>query len=539
MRPALVRIAAVVLIGASSYAQNSAESQNKCSIAGSVVDAKSQQPLRGVSVSARAIQASASSSEAASVISDGDGRFSFDHLVPGQYLLSASYPGYINPGRGVRARLIELLPTQHLNDIEIDLTPESSISGQILSAKGKVLAGTTIQALTRLYRGGTAEFRIVASAVSDKTGAYQLTALPPANYYLRAIPGRQHDNDLRPGFAYVPAYFPAAPGPSGATGLVLQAGDELAGIDIILNAAHTVVVKGRIIDAQTKLPARDAELTLIEEGSLAPSPYQATVDGKGNFELSGVPPGNYVLTAQSFGRSEKDSMLWGQKPLQVQGVNLQNVELRVYPGVEVRGHISVAGEVNVDLSRLVGVLQWDRNSSARGVTPAIENASVDADGSFVFRDVPDGTYRINFFPIPTGFYLKTAQSLDILEHGVTISHEQPSQALELVLSPGAARIEGTVLLDQQASAGAVVVLVPDAERRGQLRYYRQTRTDRAGRFVLQNIIPGDYEIIASQQLERGVYTDPEFLQQFDGQGKAVSLKDGASVSLQLDAVSPK
>lgn len=90
--------------------------------------------------------------------------------------------------------------------------------------------------------------------------------------------------------------------------------------------------------------------------------------------------------------------------------------------------------------------------------------------------------------------------------------------------------------DQQPAPGTTVVLVPSSERRSQPGYYRQTVSDRQGRFALQNIIPGDYEVFAWQEVERGSYLDPDFLRQFEDQGKAVSLKDGADLNLQLEVI---
>ena len=55
-------------------------------------------------------------------------------------------------------------------------------------------------------------------------------------------------------------------------------------------------------------------------------------------------------------------------------------------------------------------------------------------------------------------------------------------------------------------------------------------------FNLESIPPGDYKLFAWQAMERGSYLDPEFLQQFEELGKAVSLKEGASMSVQLDAI---
>jgi hypothetical protein len=54
--------------------------------------------------------------------------------------------------------------------------------------------------------------------------------------------------------------------------------------------------------------------------------------------------------------------------------------------------------------------------------------------------------------------------------------------------------------------------------------------------ALESIPPGDYKLFAWQAMERGAHLDPEFLQQFEDLGKAVSLKESASMSVQLDAI---
>jgi hypothetical protein len=132
--------------------------------------------------------------------------------------------------------------------------------------------------------------------------------------------------------------------------------------------------------------------------------------------------------------------------------------------------------------------------------------------------------------------MKAAQSPNILETGITVAAGQPVRNLDFVLSPGAGHIDGTVMLDDQPSSGVLVALVPDGARRAQLSYFRQTTTDRQGRFQLENIAPGDYKLFAWQGAERGAYMDPEFLQQYEDDGKSVSVKEGASLNVQLDVI---
>jgi hypothetical protein len=230
--------------------------------------------------------------------------------------------------------------------------------------------------------------------------------------------------------------------------------------------------------------------------------------------------------------------MWGRTAVEVKDADLEHVDIVVGPGVDVSGHIRLEGDTaqdhTKDLSNMTGILQLKEATSLASLTPDIDNATVKADGTFVFREIPEGNYRINFFPVPPGFYLKSNGAADVLEAGVTVGLGHSPPPIELVLSSGAGRIDGTVESDKQPVAGASVVLVPD---RGQSDAYRQEVTDRMGRFAMRTVPPGDYTLFAWEQIDRGAYFDPEFLGQYEALGKAVHMEEGGQVSVQLDLIS--
>ena len=124
----------------------------------------------------------------------------------------------------------------------------------------------------------------------------------------------------------------------------------------------------------------------------------------------------------------------------------------------------------------------------------------------------------------------------MVEAGVKIVHNHSATA-ELTLSAGAGRVTGTVSKDQQAFAGATVVLVPDGARRNQPRFYRQAPTDSGGRFAISSVTPGDYKLFAWEEIERAMYLDPDFLQSYEDSGKPVHLDENSSIDMQLDLIS--
>jgi hypothetical protein len=520
-------------------AQDAGLTQEKCSIEGTVVDAVSGQPLRGAEVALRGFTAGAAHpmAQGMSANTDTAGKFVFEGLTAGRFRLLASHDGYLDDNRGMpglRGKLLTLVPGQHVNDVVIRLVPNGSIAGHITNEAGKPLRGVSVQAMKSSYPRGRRELRDVAHAATDEAGEYRLPGLAPGKYYIRAKPPHSLKAKLGSDKAYVPLYYPAVSDQARSVALVLRAGEELAGIDMNFVPVHTVHIRGRVVDALTALPSKEAEVTLLsDQGETTFSSQNLSA---GTFEFQGVPPGSYVLVAQKPSTPKEPKTMWGRTVIEVGDADLDHADVVVSPGADVIGHIRVDDKAATDVSNMTGILDLQEGSSLASLTPDIDTASVKADGTFLFREVPEGSYSIEFHPVPAGFYLKSSGVADVLETGITVSRGHSPATLELVLSPGAGRIDGTVEIDEQAVPGASVVLVPDGKRRAQTNYYRQAMTDQLGRFAMRNVAPGDYTLFAWEQIERGAYMDPDFLGQYEDRGKAVHVEEGGQLSVQLDVI---
>jgi Carboxypeptidase regulatory-like domain len=535
-------------------AQNSVQPQDKCTIAGTVVDAVSQRPLKGADVRLRGVpggSGAASVSRSVPTSTDANGRFVFEDITAGRYVILVSREGYVsNRGENLRQRgeLLSVAPGQHVNDVVIRLLPDGAIAGHITNEAGKPLRGVAVQALKSSYPRGRREFHDVAHSATNDAGEYRIADLVPGKYYIRAKPPaslKTNSLKAKPGSdkSYVPVYYPAANDQARSVALVLRAGEELGGIDMSLVPVPTVHIRGQVINARTSLPSKEAEVTLLsDQGETIFFPGKNfSAGGQANFDFPDVPPGSYVLVAQQPSTPQEQKTMWGQTPIEVKDSNLEHVDVVVGTGADVSGRIRVEGDqaadMSKDLSNMTGILEPKEGTSLAGLTPDIDNATVKADGTFIFREVPEGSYSINFFPVPAGFFLKSSGAADVLEAGINVGLGHSPPPLELVLNPGAGLIDGTVHSDEQSIPGASVVLVPDGKDRGQPNLYRQAVTDQLGRFAMRNVVPGDYTLFAWEQIDRGAYFDPEFLGQNEGRGKAVHVEEAGHVSVQLDLIS--
>jgi hypothetical protein len=90
--------------------------------------------------------------------------------------------------------------------------------------------------------------------------------------------------------------------------------------------------------------------------------------------------------------------------------------------------------------------------------------------------------------------------------------------------------------NNQPSANAVIVAVPDPRFRSRTDRFRKVTTDQSGHFVLRGLPPGDYTIFAWESVEGDAYYNPDFLRNYDGQGKALHVNEGDHLNLQVKVI---
>jgi len=521
-----------------SLAQSNSNVPNDCRIDGSVVDGASGQPLPGSQVFARAIpMARGGIARPASTTTDGSGEFKIDNLAPGRYLVRAIHSGYMDLGRGGSSgavRTVVLSPGQHLDGFLLTLTPGAIISGHITDDNGKIIGGASLLLLKSTYQDGNQQMQTVSTTSSDENGQYRFGGLLAGKYYLLATPPRQAKTTSDK--TYAPLYYPHANDPSGASLLEVTPGQEVGGIDITFSPVHTVTISGQVVDAHTSLPSKDAEVTLLsDDGNTVFPAGDISTDEKGSFKITAVPAGTYILTAQTSSDRDEDISIFGRTTVEVSDANVTGIKLPIGKGMDVTGHIRIEGKPNQDVAKIQASLEPREGSSLVGLMPGVDSARIGADGTYVFRNVPDATYSINFSPLPSGYYLKATNGGEVPET-ITLGHGHASSIPELTLSQTSASISGSVTNDGQPAAGATVVLLPSSSRQGHSHRYTTSLTDKTGHFTFRDVPPGDYTLIAWEDVAKESLGDPEFLQQYEDRGEAVHVEDSAQNGLQLEAI---
>jgi hypothetical protein len=82
----------------------------------------------------------------------------------------------------------------------------------------------------------------------------------------------------------------------------------------------------------------------------------------------------------------------------------------------------------------------------------------------------------------------------------------------------------------------VIVAVPEARWRDRTDRYRKVVSDQSGRFTLRGIAPGEYTLLAWENVEGEAYSNPEFLKKYERQGSALHLGEGDRKSVRVPVI---
>jgi hypothetical protein len=104
----------------------------------------------------------------------------------------------------------------------------------------------------------------------------------------------------------------------------------------------------------------------------------------------------------------------------------------------------------------------------------------------------------------------------VLNNGLVVAQGATVQ-LEITVAADAGKVEGT------AAPGATVVLIPELKLRARNDLFKTATTDQTGHFEFTSVTPGEYKVFAWDDVEPGIWNDPEFLKEHEKKGEPVTV----------------
>lgn len=355
-------------------------------ISGRVVNSATSAGIAGVDLDAFDAQGSVTITGGTTA---ADGTYTFTVPKGGSYLIRADSNladyfvdlYYDQTFLRSQATWIQVPDNGNVSGIDFQLSTGRSITGTV-SANG-----TPLDAVDLDVYAENGEFLDGYPGITAANGMFEIGALPPGTYFLKADP----NPDL--GQFYIDAYYGGGQDKLTSTPIVITT-TSVSGINFDLQPGGTI--QGTISDASTGQPLDGIDLDIFDTlGNRLP--FNATTTTNGTYTLGALPAGDYYLRAdpsitQNFARLYYPTSLTSAGSTLITVVNgqtTQNIDFNLPEAGNIQGTIT-------DADTLTAIADVDLDV----YTAAGEKLDVTA------RSQIDGTYQLG--PLPAGDYLLRA-----------------------------------------------------------------------------------------------------------------------------------
>jgi protocatechuate 3,4-dioxygenase beta subunit len=561
-RAALLCAAALLLPAAApgasqTFAQTPAQREVPASVAGRLTDGAHGLP--GLAVVLMTTEGGARTRVVASAKTDAEGNYRLTNVPPGRYKISPFSPTYIVQGMNMYdyppGKPLNLSAGESVENIDFRMERGGVITGRVTEADGNPVIGEAVGVFPADKNNQQAMERMFTDArdhSTDDRGVYRIYGLLPGIYHVSV--GADGDNgavSFGRRKLYRRTFYPDAAEEAQAKTVEVWAGVETADIDITLGrAVKTYRASGRFVNAETGQPVANISYgygPVRADGRLAGGFGGGfTTNERGEFQTEGLTPGRYTIFASPFAMYPPDTSEFYNEPatFEVADADVTGVVVKLRTGASVSGVVVLEGVSDRAAAarllagvRLYGYVETPGQQTAP-YSPRY--ASVAADGSFRIGGLHPGKLRISMSDAASKL---TLARVDVNGAngigGVDVAEGAQLTGLRVVASYGSGVIRGQVnILNGTPPPGArVYVTVRRAGASGpDAGYGRSVEADARGRFVLENVAAGEYELRANLivfQAQPG--TRPP-----RGESQQVSLAEGGdmNVTLNIDLGAP-
>ncbi len=480
-----------------------------------------------------------------------DGLFEIPDIPAGQYRMTVNRNGFVRYLYGARnARqqqggALTLAAGQKLTGLTVKLTPGAVITGRIVDQDGEAMSNVMVSVLRYTYMDNERRLAPAETAMTNDLGEFRIFGLQPRSYYLSAQVRNGGGPGGRAGFmmmfdgeegdqSFGSVYYPGVNDVANANSIELRAGEEFRA-DMTIMPVRTFRVSGRVIDVNGE-PAKEGMAMLISRNNATFMPAgMGQIGGgpgvrDGRFEIRGVAPGSYTLTA--FVRGEE--MASAQTEVDVTESNVENVNVSLSSAREIPGVLRIEGD-NGKLKASDFSLFF--MPSRGGMFGGFANAQVKEDGSFVAKNLMLDDYIVSVNLANQDAYLKSirAGGEELLYTGLNVARARPP--IEIIISTRAGSAEGTVKdSDSKAAQGALVVLIPEKPVRTRQGAARTASTDQNGYYKFRGLRPGKYQLYALEDADDDEYQDANFSKRHADQATTIEVKESTVSTAELKLV---
>jgi len=443
---------------------------------------------------------------------DEEGRFTLKSVPAGSYTVSPNTPALVvgsDTSFAQPGKTVTLGDGEEVDGIDFSLVKGGVITGRVTNAEGRPLIEQRISLIRVDERGQrmpTPFFNPFMFSTDDR-GVYRIYGILQGRYKVSA--GDALDSGMvRIGFgggSYPQTFHPDVTEESRAPAVEVSAGSEAAGIDIKLGrVTRTYVAIGRIVDADTGKP-----LANLQVGHGPVNRDQRLIGGfgwsgnrtnnNGEFRIEGLSPGRYAAFAVS---TEQVDFYSEAVIFEINDSDASAIEIKTRRGSSISGTVIIEGSDDPDVLARLPKLELRASVQTEELTPpSTAPVRVNPDGSFLISGLRPGKARIflggiGYDAVRAFSLLRVERDGTALRDGVAVAAGENVSGVRVVIGYGTCVVRGQLRIqggDLAPNARLMISarsLNSDGMRRG-------TLADARGRFSLEGLLPGEYEITVS------------------------------------------
>jgi hypothetical protein len=467
------------------------------------------------------------------MLTDHEGRFSFDDVTEGSGGVFASKPGYF---------LFDGPPPAAQQQLMLKLTPEAIISGTVTDPNGRAIQDLNVQLKKLQVGNGLLRWQVMQGTTTNVEGEYRFAELQAGKY--RVVTGFQADGlpEADSSVMFLPATYPLVDGDAGNGSITLAAGDHVEA-NLIPAAEKPYPVTGVVNGPANRGLSIEVETPDGEPINAGTRLYQGT----NAFRLM-LPSGSYHLKVQSFVEPQP---LFGTRELSVGHAPLEGVSVSLEPEITI--------PVEVDYQAVASNTQHEQSNQPPSLNVMLENADpdgrmltlsaehlrgrggaqiVEPGGPLVVRNVQPGRYVLHAQMNPP-WYLASAScdNLDLMRNPLVVSAGSGVCTIRAVLRNDSSSLQWSISAGDaiKLNGSAFVSIIP----LDNLTAFAQDSTSSSTPVgsplegAPSGLAPGRYLVIALPRPVAIPYRDAEAMKAYMSLGQEVTLPVNGQVEMQL------
>ena len=478
---------------------------------------------------------------------DAGGQYEFRGLRSGAYRVTVTTLSFQMVSFGRRAGRGDAIPVAAgalVDHVDISMPSRSAISGRVVDEYGDPMADANVRVDRIEFSKGRRRLVSVMNVAPRQTndlGRYRIFGLPPGRYVVSAVVGQDVPNRKTadwPGYAW--SYFPATPVASESEVVEVSDQDRL-NVDIALVRGRASRISGHAFtEAGEPMPGVLWLSQSYRSGAIATAPVSARAQPDGAFEFKDVPPGEYVIQAETSWRDIATEGEFAAQFVTLDGRDATNLTLRVTTGSTIAGRLTFEGADPPEPDEIeLSAVAMDPDMIALADNP-VGRAAIREDRTFELGGV-HGPRMLRLLKAPAGWALKSilvngGESIDaVLPFG---TKAQSLSDVEVILTQQVSGVSGVVTDASGRPFGDGVVIVFSTDRSQwfpQSRFLDHVAAASDGAFDLRPLAPGSYYVAAidpPDDFERNrAFENPVFLESLVAGATRVTLAEGDTRSL--------